>query len=64
MRGEGGGAVGSVWSASGYASRTSTRVLVRRVAVAYSFMAYDAPGGGIGRYARPAVQCLARGTCR
>eukprot|EP00966_Prymnesium_polylepis_P217478 5033455-Prymnesium_polylepis.1 len=27
-------------------------------------MAYDAPGGGIGRYARPAVPWLARGTCR
>eukprot|EP00966_Prymnesium_polylepis_P178818 4140496-Prymnesium_polylepis.1 len=26
--------------------------------------AYDAPGGGIGRYARPAVPFLARGTCR
>eukprot|EP00966_Prymnesium_polylepis_P008005 184388-Prymnesium_polylepis.1 len=27
-------------------------------------MAYDAPCGGSGRYARPAVSWLARGTCR
>eukprot|EP00966_Prymnesium_polylepis_P103220 2390917-Prymnesium_polylepis.1 len=27
-------------------------------------LAYDAPGGGVGRYARPAAPWLARGTCR
>eukprot|EP00966_Prymnesium_polylepis_P307080 7096419-Prymnesium_polylepis.1 len=32
--------------------------------VAYLWPMYGAPGDGIGRYARPAVPLLARGTCR